>query len=211
MESTTFGARAFARAAAVALVASFTAYVPAAGQSGNEPLIRVGFGGGVSVPVSDASVSFNNGVNGLGYAILNVFGPELPALRFAFTYDRFSFKPAAASSGNGLASITNPGTSQILGGTGGVKIHLTPGSVQPYVIGDIGAFDVRDLVNLTSGPAVSASSLNLGVDGGGGLEMKIGRFSAFVEGRIQNIFTSTSGLISRHSIQSVPVTFGVLF
>jgi hypothetical protein len=75
----------------------------------------------------------------------------------------------------------------------------------------VGAFNVRDLVNATSGAQTTISNTDFGVDGGAGIEMSFGRLSAFVEGRIQNVFTQSSGLLKRSSIQSVPVTFGVLF
>ena len=173
--------------------------------------MRVGFGGGVTVPVSDAKDLLKNGVNGDGFVLVNLFGTGLPALRFAFTYDRFDFKPAVANFGAGSTSTINPGTSQILGGTAGIKIHLVPGPVSPFVMAGLGAFNVRDLVNSTAGTQTTLSNTNFGVDGGGGIEVKLGRLSAFAEGRIQNVFTQSSGLIKRSSIQSVPVTFGILF
>jgi hypothetical protein len=111
----------------------------------------------------------------------------------------------------GSTSTTNPGSSQIFGGTGGIRIHLVPGPVSPYVTGALGVFNVRDLVNATGGAQTTISNTNFGVDGGGGIELKFGRLSGFVEGRIQNVFTQSSGLLKRGSIQSVPVTFGVLF
>jgi hypothetical protein len=67
------------------------------------------------------------------------------------------------------------------------------------------------LVNATTGAQTTISNTNFGVDGGGGIELRFGRLSGFVEGRIQNVFTQSSGLLKRSSIQSVPVTFGILF
>ena len=179
--------------------------------AGKEPMVRVGFGGGVTVPVSDAKDALKNGVNGAGFVLVNLFGGTLPALRFAFTYDRFDFKPTVATNTTGTTSTTDPGTSRIIGGTGGIKIHLVPGPIRPFVMAGIGAFNVQDLLNATNGQQISASKTNFGVDGGGGIELKLGRVSAFAEGRIQNVFTQSGGLIKRSSIQSVPVTFGLLF
>jgi opacity protein-like surface antigen len=150
-------------------------------------------------------------VNGAGFVLVNLFGAGLPSLRFAFTYDRFDYKPTVANGAVGSTSTTNPGSSQIFGGTGGIKIHLVPGPVSPFVMAGVGAFNVRDLVNATSGAQTTFSKTNFGVDGGGGIELKLGRLSAFAEGRIQNVFTQSTGLIKRNSIQSVPVTFGILF
>jgi hypothetical protein len=187
---------------------------PAVGQFGggsSEPMVRIGFGGGVTVPVSDAKSALKNGVNGAGFVLVNLLGAGLPALRFAFTYDRFDFKPAVANGAVGSTSTTNPGSSQIFGGTGGVKIHLIPGPVRPFVMAGLGVFNVRDLVNATSGAQTTISNTNFGVDGGAGIELRFGRLTAFAEGRIQNVFTQNSGLARKSSIQSVPVTFGILF
>jgi hypothetical protein len=204
--------RLVARSAAIAMLALVAQSASALGQSGGgEPMVRVGFGGGVTVPVSDAKAAFNNGVNGTGFVLVNALGPGLPALRFSFTYDRLDYKAAVANSGVGSTSTVNPGTSQILGGTVGIKIHLVPGPVSPFVMAGLGAFNVRDLVNATNGSQSTLSNTNFGVDGGGGLEMKFGRLSAFAEARVQNVFTQSSGLLKRSSIQSVPVTFGILF
>jgi hypothetical protein len=217
MQNSMVGERALARTAAIAMLAVVTQSAPALGQFGgggggaSEPMVRVGFGGGVTVPVSDAKDALKNGVNGAGFVLVNFLGAGLPALRFAFTYDRFDYKPAIANSVVGSTSTVNPGTSQILGGTAGIKIHLVPGPISPFLMAGLGAFNVRDLVNSTTGTQTSLSNTNFGVDGGGGLEIKLGRLSAFAEARIQNVFTQSSGLIKRSSIQSVPVTFGILF
>ena len=214
MQNSMVGGRTHARAAALAVVALVAQSAPALAQFGggtSEPTVRVGFGGGVSVPVSDAKDVLKNGVNGSGFVLVNLLGAGLPALRFALAYDRFDYKPAAANGAVGSTSTINPGTSQIFGGTGGIKIHLIPGPVSPYAMAGIGAFNVRDLVNSTSGVQTTLSNTNFGVDGGAGIELRFGRLSGFVEGRIQNVFTQSSGLIKRSSIQSVPVTFGVLF
>jgi hypothetical protein len=209
-----FDGRAFARTASLPMIALLMQSAPAIGQLGggsSEPMVRIGFGGGVTVPVSDAKDALKNGVNDDGFVLVNLLGAGLPALRFAFTYDRFDYKPAAANGSVGSTSTTNPGSSQIFGGASGVKIHLMPGPVRPFVMAGVGAFTVRDLVNATSGAQTTISNTNFGVDGGGGIELKFGRLSAFAEGRIQNVFTQNSGLARKSSIQSVPVTFGILF
>lgn len=169
-------------------------------------MIRVGFGGGVTVPVSDARDAFKNGVNGTGFVLVRL-GP-LPALRFAASYDRFDLKSVATSvAGTGP---TDEGHSSILGGTVGLKLHLLPGPVQPYVMAGLGAFNVQQLVNQAN-VSTTTSDTNFGVDGGAGIEIKLGRLAAFAEGRIQNVYTKNGGLINKNSIQSVPVSFGLVF
>ena len=169
-------------------------------------MVRVGFGGGVTVPVSDARDAFKDGVNGTGFVLVRL-GP-LPALRFAFTYDRFKLKPVGGVTP--AAGEDEAGHSQILGGTAGIKLHLIPGPVRPYVMAGLGAFNVQQLMNVASG-SQTTSATNFGVDGGAGIEVKIGRLAAFAEGRIQNVYTKNTGLVNKTSIQSVPVSFGLVF
>jgi len=166
--------------------------------------VRVGFGGGVTVPVSDARDAFKDGVNGIGFVLVHL-GP-MPALRFAFTYDRFRLKSGFVPPPTG----EDAGHSSILGGTAGIKLHLLPGPVRPFVMAGLGAFNVQQVSNLASG-STTTSDTNFGVDGGAGVEIKIGRLAAFAEGRIQNVYTKSSGVINKSSIQSVPVSFGIVF
>lgn len=171
-------------------------------------MVRIGFGGGVTVPVSDARDAFKDGVNGTGFVQVHL--PSLPALRFALTYDRFNLKSLGSSALSG-ASQDDAGHSQIIGGTAGIKLHLLPGPVRPFVMAGLGAFNVQQIVNAAAGGSTTTSDTNFGVDGGAGVEIKIGRLSAFAEGRIQNVYTKNSGFINKSSIQSVPVSFGVMF
>jgi len=177
------------------------------GGMNDQHMVRVGFGGGVSVPVSDAKDAFKDGVNGTGFVLVHILN-GLPALRFAFSYDRYGLKQQGA-----LRPTTGEdeiGHSQILGGTAGIKMHLLPGPVRPFVMAGLGAFNVKDVIDAAS-TSSSTSKTNFGIDGGGGVEIKLGRLSAFAEAKIQNVYSKNSGVISRSSIQTVPVTFGLLF
>ena len=203
------------RAASGAVLLAFAASAPALAQRGmgggmdDQHMVRIGLGGGVSVPVSDAKDAFKDGVNGTGFVQVRILG-GLPALRFAFSYDRYKLKQAG-----GITPATGEdevGHSQILGGTAGIKLHLIPGPIRPFVMAGLGAFNVKDVIDAASTTgSVSASKTNFGVDGGGGVEIKLGRLSAFAEAMIQNVYTKSGGLVSRSSIQTVPVTFGLLF
>lgn len=203
--------RAFVRrtcAALGCLAALSSAATAQVGSMGGEEqhMVRVGFGGGVTVPVSDAKDAFKNGVNGTGFVLVRL-GP-LPALRVALSYDRFDLKSLATSVAG--AGPTDEGHSSILGGTVGLRLHLVPGPVRPYVMAGLGAFNVQQLVNQAN-VSTTTSDTNFGVDGGAGVEIKIGRLAAFAEGRIQNVYTKNGGLINKNSIQSVPVSFGIVF
>lgn len=92
---------------------------------------------------------------------------------------------------------------------GGIQIKLLPGPVQPYLVAGLGAYKFTTNSDTTPG-APSTSSLNFGVNGGGGVAVKIGRVSAFVEGIVQNVYPNTGGYIkSTKNIAAVPVTFGL--
>lgn len=203
--------RALVRRTCVALAGLVVLSSPAFAQVGTrmeeQHMVRVGFGGGVTVPVSDARDAFKDGVNGTGFVLVHLT-QGLPALRFAFSYDRFKLKPISGVTP--AAGEDEAGHSQILGGTAGIKLHLIPGPIRPFVMAGLGAFNVRQLVNAASG-STTTSQTNFGIDGGAGLEIKIGRIAAFAEGRVQNVYTKSSGLINKSSIQSIPVTFGLVF
>lgn len=158
-------------------------------------LIRVGFGGGMSVPTQHAADALKTGVNGQAYLLIDT--GILPPLRFNLGYQRFSFNDALAGSGDA--------TSSILSGVGGFSINLiTLGPVRTYVTAGLGAF------NISQTSAGGGSTTKFGIDGGGGLSLRLGRFEAFVEGRVQNVYTD-AGFINEKNIQSIPVTFGILF
>jgi opacity protein-like surface antigen len=190
----------------LAAVASAPAIAQRSAGGLDDHMVRVGFGGGVSVPVSDAKDAFKDGVNGTGFVLVHILG-GLPALRFAFSYDRYKLKQVGGLTP--AAGEDEVGHSQILGGTAGIKLHLLPGPVRPFVMAGLGAFNVKDVIDAAS--TQSASKTNFGVDGGGGVEIKLGRLSAFAEAKIQNVYSKNSGVLSRSSIQTVPVTFGLLF
>lgn len=185
---------------------TLAALVPAAPVAAQGPgvpgrhLIRFGFGGGVSVPTSDARKALENGINGQAYVLLDP-GIGFP-LRFNLGYQRFDYKSAIAGLGGGQSTIVS--------GVGGISIDLLQlGPITPYATAGLGAFNVKDEF-AAAGATGTTSATNFGIDGGGGLRLRLGRLDAFVEGRVQNVYTD-QGAIDTKSIRSVPVTFGFLF
>ncbi len=186
--------------AAIVIVAATLAR-PALAQGGSGgDLVQFGFGGGVSVPTSHAADAFKNGVNGQAYVLLNLGIP----LRFNLGYQKFDYKSALLGAG------ATSGQSSMLSGVGGITLNLlSAGPIGTYVTAGLGAFNVTDQQTTGTG-TTSASNLNWGIDGGAGITLKLGKLQAFVEGRIQNIYTN-KGKIDAKTITSIPVTFGVLF
>jgi opacity protein-like surface antigen len=171
---------------------------PAAAQSGPQPLIRVGVGGGLSVPVADAGDALRHGLNGQAFVLVNAGG--IP-LRFNLGYQKFDLREALASGASG--------DGRILSGLAGVNVDLVQvGPAVPYVTAGLGAFNLNSALN-ADGVGTSGSATKLGVDAGAGLRMRLGRLDAFVEGRLQNIWTNDGAASS--GIRTIPVSFGLLF
>jgi hypothetical protein len=175
---------------------------PAAGahaQTQEQPLVRVGFAGGVVVPTANARNAFKNGVQGQGFLLVNLGGFPL---RLNLGYQHFDLARALGAA--------QSGSSNILGGVAGTQIDLLHGPVRPYLLAGVGGFNVMNQLTAASGQAMSTSQFNFGLDSGAALAVSLGRLSAFLEGRVQNVYTQ-HGATNLRSIQSVPVSFGVMF
>jgi len=181
---------------ALALLAS-AATVQA--QVAEQHLVRVGFAGGVVVPTADARNALKNGVQGQGFLLVNLGGFPF---RLNLGYQHFDLAQVLQGS--------QTGSSNIVGGVAGTQIDLLRGPVRPYLLAGLGGFNVMNSVTASGGASTSTSQFNFGLDGGAGLAVSIGRLSAFVEGRVQNVYTQ-HGATNLKSIQAVPVSFGVLF
>jgi len=163
---------------------------------------HIGVGGGLSMPLADAKDALDNGVNGQVYL---TWAPRvLPwALRVAANYDRHGLK--------GLSS-GQEGNGSLLGALGGLQIGMPVGPLRPYITAGVGAFNMTSEID-----GQTASATKLGVDAGVGLQVKIRSISGFVEGRLQNVFSSDTGVsgaaqsFDQLKTQIIPVTFGLQF
>jgi hypothetical protein len=165
----------------------------------NNYILSLGVGGGATIPTGNGGTSVKTGINGQAYALVQL--PGFLALRFNFGYQKFDYN---LNSALGAA----PGTREILSGVGGLQINLLHGPIRPYLTAGVGAFDLRAPTD--SSAATTASKINFGIDAGAGLALALGRVSAFVEGRVQNVYTKNGGFIkSARQINVVPVTFGL--
>jgi hypothetical protein len=173
------------------------ATLPAQGRT-----IQVGFGGGMSVPTSNVKEAFENGVHGRGFVLVDL--PILPSLRFDLSATKFDWKEAIAG------GPTTTGESQVLGGLANISINLLKGPIRPYVMAGLGAFHIRNELQTSGSPDETSSQTRFGIDGGAGLAIKIMRLEMFVEGRVQNVYTER-GMIDTKSIQTIPITFGIIF
>jgi hypothetical protein len=172
----------------------------------NGRILRFGFAGGVVVPRTGATLrTFRTGVTGQGFLLLQLPG-GLPGIRLNADYAKMDLD-------QGLAGET--GNRTILDAVAGLKMNLLPGPIRPYVVAGVGAFNVKDVLSAVSststGLPTTNSMVNFGIDGGAGISIKLWHIDAVVETRLQNVWTKTGGFIDTKSIQSFPVSFGILF
>ena len=192
--------------AVLSLPFAATAFAQMGGGAGMESnrLISFGIGGGVAVPVSDAGDAFQSGFNGQGFLRLNLGGlPFVP--RVDFTFSKFDLDDAQ------LQTPGLTGTGQLMAGLANLQLFLIPGGpIRPYVVAGVGAYNLETEVDGV--PGASTSDTRFGVNGGGGLVIRLGSLvSLYAEGRVDNVFTEEGGFIDTKQIQVVPVTFGLVF
>lgn len=191
-----------ALAAVAGSAAPAAAQLPMGPQSPERHFIRIGFGGGVSVPTANAADALDNGINGQAFLLIDP-GLGFP-IRLNLGYQKFDWKEALLSGATG-------GESQILSGVAGLSFDLIRiGPVRPYVMAGVGAFNLKETLEGAGAAGGSTTTTNFGIDGGAGIALKLGRLEAFIEGRVQNVYTQ-DGVIDSSSIRAVPVTFGILF
>jgi hypothetical protein len=172
----------------------------------NGRILRFGFAGGVIVPRTGATLrTFRTGVTGQGFLLLQLPG-GLPGIRLNADYAKMDLDQVASGA---------TGNRTILDAVAGLKFNLLPGPIRPYVVGGVGAFNVKDILSAasstSSGLPTTNSMVNVGIDGGAGITIKLWHIDAVVETRLQNVWTKQGGLIDTKSIQSFPVSFGILF
>ncbi len=180
------------------------------GDFNNTRPLQFGIGGGAIIPRTNARYQdVMAGAVGQAYLLLRL-APGLPALRIGADFARMKFGEASA----GAASSESPigSTRTQLGGIASLRFDLLPGPVRPYILAGVGAFNIRDALNADGNlSAETLSTTKIGFDGGAGLSFRMGRINGFIESRIQNVYTKQQGLIDTKSIQSFPVTFGLIF
>jgi len=170
--------------------------------------IRIGFGGGVIVPRTGASVNtLKTGAQGQGFILIRLPG-GLPAIRANFDYAKMKFEQPDV--GGGASAATDADRTQ-LSGVASLKLDLLHGPVRPYLLAGAGAYNVKDVVREASLNPTSYSDTNFGLDGGAGIAFKLWAIEGFAETRIQNVYTKQKGLVDQKSIQAFPVTFGIVF
>jgi opacity protein-like surface antigen len=174
-------------------------------------LFTFGVGGGVTVPIDNAEHAFDNGVNGHGFVQLNV--PFFIQPRLDFTFQKLDIKDVSVVppefSGGGVFA---EGEQQVFSGmVQGQMTLIKAGPIQPYLIVGVGLANMETKLEGEEGTDnVSETATKTVVNGGLGVEFKLGPMKGFAEGRIDNI-VNDGELVDLDSIQLVPVSFGIHF
>jgi len=184
-------------------------------QQGSGRPISFAFGGGASVPVGSYKDALKAGWNGQGSVIFHFAGLPL-ALRADLNYNSFTFKkdlPFSSGGTGGSVAPTEDITQQILGGLANVSIPFHMGPVSPYITAGLAGFNIKTNLGDVVPGEQDESATKFAVNGGVGLSMKLLGASAFVEAKLNNIYTDGKVIGSKElkDLQFVPVTFGFVF
>lgn len=155
----------------------------------------VGLSAGPSLPASDFSGSHNIGINVAAHV-----GVGLPAsalgLRFEGFYNLFDNTELAFPNSDVNPELVNTPV-RIVGGNANVVYNFFAGrGVGPYVIGGVGAYNVK--------PERSDGSTDLGFNAGAGGRFRVAAMGGFIETRLH----ATRGDLK---LQYIPITVGIEF
>ena len=204
---------AFAVASVVIFAAPASAQFRSNQQGSGRP-ISFAFGGGASVPIGDYKDALKAGWNGQGSIIFNFAGLPL-ALRADLNYNKFTFEnnlPFSTGGGSTVAT-TDDITQQILGGLANVTIPFNMGPISPYVTAGLAGFNIKTKLGDAFPGAEDESDTKFAVNGGAGLSMRLMGVSAFIEAKINNVYTDKRLISNKEmkDLQFIPVTFGFVF
>jgi opacity protein-like surface antigen len=206
------GMTIFAITAFAAMASSPAAAQVRMTEQGSGRPISFAFGGGASVPVGSYKDALKAGWNGQGSVIFHFAGLPL-SLRADLSYNHFTFKDDLPFSSGGTGTSTDDITQQILGGLANVSIPFRMGPVSPYITAGLAGFNIKTNLGDVVPGAQDESATKFAVNGGVGLSMKLFGASAFVEAKVNNIYTDGKVVGSKElkDLQFVPVTFGFVF
>ena len=184
-------------------------------QQGSGRPISFAFGGGASVPVGSYKDALKTGWNGQGSVIFHFAGLPL-SLRGDLSYNHFTFKndlPFSSGGTGGTVTSAEDITQQIVGGLANVSIPFQMGPVSPYITAGLAGFNIKTNLGDVVPGEQDESATKFAVNGGLGLSMKLFGASAFVEAKLNNVYTDGKVIGSKElkDLQFVPVTFGFVF
>jgi hypothetical protein len=102
---------------------------------------------------------------------------------------------------------------EILGGLANVTIPFNMGPISPYVTAGLAGFNIKTKLGDAFPGAEDESDTKFAVNGGAGLSMRLMGVSAFIEAKINNVYTDKRLISNKElkDLQFIPVTFGFVF
>ena len=205
----------------VATISAATIATPSAhaqmrmGSQGSGRPISFAFGGGASVPVGSYKDALKTGWNGQGSLIFNFAGLPL-AFRADLNYNKFTFKenlPFTPGGSTGPITTSDDITQQILGGLANITIPIHVGPISPYITAGLAGFNIKTTLSGAGAGREDESDTKFAINGGAGLSMRLLGASAFIEAKINNVYTDNQFISNKElkALQFVPVTFGFVF
>ena len=174
------------------------------------PGFHIGVAGAALIPVEDQQDVFNTGWNATLLFPIN-FGTSPIGIRFDGSYGELTTKSS-------LVGFLGDGKSRIISGTANLVIGPHLGVVQPYIIGGVGAYDLRfSGQEVDTGNIFADSSTRFGWNAGLGLSLCVGSTTQiFVEGRYTSISLDSNRFTDSvhtggHRFTLVPVNVGIIF
>ena len=175
------------------------------------PGFHIGVAGGALLPTEDQHDVFNTGWNATLLFPIN-FGSSPFGIRFDGSYGELTTK-------SDLTNFLGDGKSRIISGTFDFVVGPHLGSVQPYIIGGVGAYDLRfSGQEVDTGNLFAESSTRFGWNVGAGVAFGLGQSNTqiFVEGRYTSISLDSNRFTDSvhtggHRFTLVPVSVGVIF
>jgi|SRR5687767_8872150 len=177
--------------------------------------VSFGFGGGASVPIGTYRDALKAGWNGQGSVIFNLAGFPF-ALRADLNYNQFTFKndlPFSTGGPSGPITTTDDITQQILGGLANITVPINMGPISPYITAGLAGFNIKTKLSDAVAGAEDDSDTKFAVNGGVGLSMRLLGASAFIEAKVNNVYTDKKFISDKElkALQFVPITFGFVF
>lgn len=173
------------------------------GQSSAPRPIRIMIGGGAALPLGDFGDRYEPGYTVQGALLINFAGFPIN-LRTDANYSNMKLKDLFNPGGQ--TALADDAT-KIFGALLSLTLPLGSGPIRPYVMAGLGAFNV-DPAQVSATP--TKSSVEFAINGGAGLQLRLFGLEAFVEARLNNVYTD-KGIIDTKGIQMIPLTFGVIF
>lgn len=159
--------------------------------------ITLGVSGGASLPIGDLGDAYSVGYAVAGHVYLKPASSSKLGFRGDVGYDSFSAKSSS--------SVSNANYS-VLSAMANVMVNMGEemGTRRPYILGGGGLLRSKSTVK-TSGVDFEATSSDLGVQGGVGMNFALSGFSTFLEAKYVYAF------VDNGSLSYIPITFGIKF